>query len=157
MPSGRRLRRHQPVPQTLVSVRSRANPEPGFLPGLCFDFRAYRPKVPPVKIIIRLALAAALSSAAAIGFGVSAGRASTYGSAPWCAVVDQGAGNVMWECEYQSVAECQPNVLAGNRGFCQRNPYYQAAAPQDYRGYRGAPPPAGSRWRYIGQGNYIGN
>jgi hypothetical protein len=114
--------------------------------------------VPPVKIIIRWALAAALSSAAAISFGVSAGRASTYGNAPWCAVVDQGAGNVMWECEYQSVAECQPNVLAGNRGFCQRNPYYQAAAPQGYRGYRGAPPPAAdSRWRYIGQGNYVGD
>ena len=112
--------------------------------------------MPPVKIIIRLALAAALSSAAAISFGVSVGRASTYGSAPWCAVVDQGAGNVMWECEYQSVAECQPNVLAGNRGFCQRNPYYQAAAPQDYRGYQGAPPAAG-RWRYIGQGNYVGD
>ena len=157
MPSGRRLRRHQPVPQTLVSVRSRANPEPGFRPGLCFDFRLCRPKVPPVKFISRLALAAALSSAAAISFGVSVGRASTYGSAPWCAVVDQGAGNVMWECEYQSVAECQPNVLAGNRGFCQRNPYYQAAAPQDYRGYRGAPPAADSRWRYIGQGNYVGD
>jgi hypothetical protein len=125
--------------------------------GLCFDFRLCRPKVPPVKFISRLALAAALSSAAAISFGVSAGRASTYGSAPWCAVVDQGAGNVMWECEYQSVAECQPNVLAGNRGFCQRNPYYQVAAPQDYRGYQGAPPAAGSRWRYIGQGNYVRN
>ena len=110
-----------------------------------------------MKIIIRLAYMAALASAAALSFGFPASRASTYGSAPWCAVVDQGAGNVMWECEYQSVAECQPNVLAGNRGFCQRNPYYQAAAPQGYRGYPGAPPPGASRWRYIGQGNYIGN
>ena len=97
---------------------------------------------------------AALASAAALSFGFPASRASTYGSAPWCAVVDQGAGNVMWECEYQSVAECQPNVLAGNRGFCQRNPYYRAAAPQYYRG---APPPGAGRWRYIGQGNYIGD
>ncbi len=106
----------------------------------------------PVKIITRLACAAALSSAAAIGFGISESRASTYGNAPWCAVVDQGAGNIMWECQYQSVAECTPNVLAGNRGFCQRNPYYQAAAPQ---GYQDAPPPAASRWRYIGNGNYV--
>ena len=156
MPSGCRLRRHQPVPQTLVPARSAPIPSLVFRPGLCFDFQLCRPKVPPVKIIIRWALAAALS-AAAISFGVSAGRASTYGSAPWCAVVDQGAGNAMWECEYQSVAECQPNVLAGNRGFCQRNPYYQAAAPEGYRGYRGAPPPADSRWRYIGQGNYVGD
>ncbi len=63
-----------------------------------------------------------------MGLGVSTSRASTYGNAPWCAVVDQGAGNIMWECEYQSVAECTPNVLAGNRGFCQRNPYYQRRA-----------------------------
>jgi hypothetical protein len=33
----------------------------------------------------------------------------------------------MWECQYQSVAECTPNVLAGNRGFCQRNPYWQGS------------------------------
>jgi hypothetical protein len=107
-----------------------------------------------VKIIIRLTFAAALSSAAVLVFGVSAGRASTDGNAPWCAVVDQGAGNVMWECFYQTVAECQPNVLAGNRGFCQRNPYYRAAAPQHYRG--GVPPPGAGRWRSIGNGNYVG-
>ena len=109
--------------------------------------------MPPVKIIIRLAVAAALSSAAAFAFGVSTGRASTDGDAPWCAVVDQGAGNVMWECYYRTIAECRPNVLGGNRGFCQRNPYYQAAAPQYYRG---APPPGATRWRYIGHGNYVG-
>jgi len=113
-----------------------------------------------VKIIIRLAFAAALSSAAAPVFGVSAGRASTDGDEPWCAVVNQG-GNVMWECYYQTIAECQPNALAGNRGFCQRNPYYQAAAPQDYghapQDYHGAPPPAASHWRYIGNGNYVGD
>jgi hypothetical protein len=136
-------------------------PWPGLVdPRMGFDFRAWRsksrrPKVPPVTIIIRLAFAAALSSAAAIGFGVPESRASTYGHEPWCAVVDQGAGNVMWECEYQSIAECQPNVLAGNRGFCQRNPYYRAAAPQYYD--RGAPPPGASRWRDIGHGNYVGD
>ena len=116
--------------------------------------------MPPVKIIIRLAFAAALSSAAVLGFGVPAGRASTDGDAPWCAVVNQG-GNVMWECYYQTIAECQPNVLAGNRGFCQRNPYYRAAAPQYHRGaprdYGGVPPPGASRWRYIGNGNYVGD
>ena len=109
-----------------------------------------------VKIITRPTFAAALSLAAASGFGVlglgvATSRASTYGNAPWCAVVDQGAGNIMWECEYQSIAECTPNVLAGNRGFCQRNPYYQAAAPQDYR----AVPSGGNGWRYIGRGNYV--
>jgi hypothetical protein len=109
--------------------------------------------VPAVKIIIRLAFAAALSSAAVLDFGVSASRASTDGDEPWCAVVNQG-GNVMWECYYQTIAECQPNVLAGNRGFCQHNPYYQAAAPQ----HRNAPPSGVSpRWRYLGNGNYVGD
>jgi hypothetical protein len=109
-------------------------------------------RVPAVTIIIRLTVVAALASAA-LAFGVSSGRASTEGDSPWCAVVDQGAGNIMWECFYQTVAECRPNVLAGNRGFCQRNPYYQAAAP---RNYPVAPPPGATRWRYIGHGNYVG-
>ena len=29
-----------------------------------------------------------------------------------------------WECIYRSIQECQPNVLAGNRGFCNPNPYF---------------------------------
>ena len=48
---------------------------------------------------------------------------------PWCAVVSIGAGNVTWDCHYNSFEECAPNVIAGNRGFCNRNPrwpgYYQ--------------------------------
>ena len=114
--------------------------------------------MPLVKIIIRLTFSAALVSTTALVFDASTGRASTDGNSPWCAVVDQGAGNVMWECYYQTIAECQPNVLAGNRGFCQRNPYYRVEAPPQY--YRGAPPPGAppgaGHWRYIGNGNYVG-
>jgi hypothetical protein len=94
--------------------------------------------VAPVKIMTRLTFAAVLFSAVAAGlgvlvlgvlaFGVTASRASTYyGDAPWCAVVNQGAGDIVWDCEYQTVAACTPNVLAGNRGFCQLNPYYHPA------------------------------
>jgi hypothetical protein len=130
---------------------------PVFAPAFALIFDSGGLECRRMKIRIRLALAAVLASAAALGFTVSVSRASTYGSSPWCAVVDEGAGNIMWQCQYQSAAECQPNVLGGNRGFCQRNPYDQAAAPQSYQGYRGGPPPPGSRWRYIGQGNYIGD
>lgn len=106
-------------------------------PDLCVAFRQRRPTVPAVKIITRLAFAAALSLAAVLVIGVSAGRASTDGNAPWCAVVNQGAGNVMWECYYQTIAECRPNVLAGNRGFCQHNPYYQGGpGPSRHHRYR---------------------
>ena len=39
-----------------------------------------------------------------------------YGPAPWCAVINLGTGGVYWDCEYATVAECAPNVIAGNRG-----------------------------------------
>ena len=42
--------------------------------------------------------------------------------APWCAVVNTGTGNVVWDCSYRSIEACRPNVLAGNRGFCNLNP-----------------------------------
>ena len=34
-----------------------------------------------------------------------------------------------WDCEYGSIETCRPNVIAGNRGFCQLNPYYSPAPP----------------------------
>ncbi|HUI13925.1 MAG TPA: DUF3551 domain-containing protein [Xanthobacteraceae bacterium] len=53
------------------------------------------------------------------------------GDAPWCAVVEIGSGEVEWDCHYQTVEQCAPNVVAGNRGFCNLNPYYvpRPAAP----------------------------
>ena len=47
-----------------------------------------------------------------------------YGDAPWCAVREIGSGEVEWDCEYNSVEECAPTVVAGNRGFCNVNPHY---------------------------------
>jgi hypothetical protein len=43
--------------------------------------------------------------------------------APWCAVISMGTGSVYWDCQYRSIEECRPNVLAGNRGWCNPNPY----------------------------------
>jgi len=59
--------------------------------------------------------------AAAMSAGPAPGRASG-GDAPWCAVIDYGDGDVSWECVYRSFAECYPNVIAGNKGFCNVNP-----------------------------------
>ena len=55
--------------------------------------------------------------------------------APWCAVVSIGWGDVYWDCRYASFEACRPNVLAGNRGFCEQNPqwpgwYGRAEAPR---------------------------
>lgn len=44
--------------------------------------------------------------------------------APWCAVIDMGTGDVHWDCHYSSIEECRPTILAGNRGFCNPNPYW---------------------------------
>ena len=57
--------------------------------------------------------------------------AAGYGNAPWCAVVEIGDGEVEWDCQYQTIEQCAPNVVAGNRGFCNLNPYNvpSAAAP----------------------------
>ena len=54
-------------------------------------------------------------------FDVHASDAS--GDAPWCAVTEIGEGAEASDCQYRSVEECLPNVLAGNRGHCGPNPY----------------------------------
>jgi Protein of unknown function (DUF3551) len=68
-----------------------------------------------------------LATAAVLAVMVFGGRpAQAYGDAPWCAVYTMGFGGVHWECEYNSIEACRPTILAGNRGFCNPNPYYHA-------------------------------
>ncbi|HEY6858364.1 MAG TPA: DUF3551 domain-containing protein [Pseudolabrys sp.] len=52
---------------------------------------------------------------------------------PWCAVISLGTGDVYWDCQYRSIEECRPNVIAGNRGFCNPNPYFVAAPAEQKR------------------------
>ena len=61
---------------------------------------------------------------AGMSFNLESAKAYT---APWCAVITIGEDSVIWDCRYRSVEECRPNVLAGNRGFCNPNPYFAAA------------------------------
>jgi len=88
-----------------------------------------------MKTILRAALAA-VALVAGVSFDVRPSRA--YGDAPWCAVVSVGTGDVVWDCQYNSVEECVPNVLAGNRGFCNHNPWYspKAEAPRTRHRHR---------------------
>jgi hypothetical protein len=48
-----------------------------------------------------------------------------YGDAPWCAVINIGTGTVYWDCQYRTFEACYHlgNILAGNRGFCDLNPW----------------------------------
>ncbi|MGC1778392.1 MAG: DUF3551 domain-containing protein [Xanthobacteraceae bacterium] len=71
-----------------------------------------------IRIIRTCAAAGAL-----LLLGIPSGHALT-GDAPWCAVTEIGPGEVEWDCHYQTVEQCAPNVVAGNRGFCNLNPYY---------------------------------
>lgn len=58
---------------------------------------------------------------------------AAYGDAPWCAVINIGPGEVYWDCQYQTFEACVPNVLAGNRGFCNINPTYGAVTAPPIR------------------------
>jgi len=75
-----------------------------------------------VKIIILRLTATAAGLAAAIAFAITPSQAATWGHAQWCAVTNNGGDNLMWECVFDTVEECQPFILAGNRGFCSLNP-----------------------------------
>jgi len=74
---------------------------------------------------IVLAAAAALAVIACGGRGAQAAN-----GAPWCAVTTEGT-DLHWDCEFRSAAACQPHVVAGNRGFCNRNPYYRGPVRPD--------------------------
>ena len=74
-----------------------------------------------MKTRTKLVIATAAAVAAAVAaFRVPASFA--FGNAPWCAVTTLGR-DVHWDCQYRTVEECVPNVIAGNRGFCNLNPY----------------------------------
>jgi len=83
-------------------------------------------KADVTKAMGRLTTAIA-AVAAALCLQVSTSQAQYYGDAPWCAVLEVGTGAVSWHCYYRTVEECVPNVLAGDRGSCNLNPYFTAS------------------------------
>ena len=82
-----------------------------------------------------------LLSAAALLLAVSAAsvvaprpaNASVVGDAPWCAVVSTGWGEIEWNCSFWRFEDCVPEVISGNRGFCQQNPNFQEPPPRAER------------------------
>jgi hypothetical protein len=78
--------------------------------------------------IPRLAWAAARLAAATgvfMALAPTPGEAALWGHAQWCAVSNNGGDDMMWECVYDTAEECQPFIIAGNRGFCSINPYWK--------------------------------
>jgi hypothetical protein len=58
--------------------------------------------------------------------------------APWCAVISLAEDAVYWDCQYNSFEQCRPVILAGNRGWCNVNPYATAEPQQKPHGKRRA-------------------
>src|ERR1700746_3462589 len=95
-------------------------------PGFVFPLRYLFKKTQEIKggTVVAKTLAkltfGVAALAAATGFGSSSSRA--YGDAPWCAVINLGK-DVYWDCQYRTFEACYPNVIGGNRGFCNQNPW----------------------------------
>jgi hypothetical protein len=100
-----------------------------------------------VKAMTRIALSAA-AAAALLCFDVSPSQAQYSGTARWCAVVSMGTGGVHWDCQYNTVEACVPNVLAGNRGFCGLNPYYGHPSNYGSGGWQETQEPAVAHYRH---------
>jgi uncharacterized protein DUF3551 len=75
--------------------------------------------------------------AAAMLFDVSPSGA--YYQGPWCAGTNRGGGTFVYNCSMRTLEQCVSEVIAGNRGFCNPNPYY--GGPE-------ASSPGGKRKRY---------
>ncbi len=76
-------------------------------------------------MLLRLAIPAAL----AMLMSPTGASAQFYGPGRWCAVVAKGEGHAVWDCSYASVEQCRPNVIAGDRGFCNLNPSFASSEP----------------------------
>lgn len=76
---------------------------------------------------MRVFSAAVAVTAVIAVLALGAPAAQAYGNAPWCAVTTLGFAD-HWECIYNSIEECRPHVISGNRGFCNENPYYHGPA-----------------------------
>ncbi|HEY5306841.1 MAG TPA: DUF3551 domain-containing protein [Pseudolabrys sp.] len=71
---------------------------------------------------MRMVLSAVtLIAAMALELALALGPSQAFGNAPWCTAVAIGH-SVVKSCYYRTFEECYPNILGGNRGFCEQNP-----------------------------------
>jgi len=76
--------------------------------------------------MMRMIIVVGTAAFAAMPFSSDPAKAA---EAPWCAVTNTGI-DMHWDCQYRSAQECAPHVIAGNRGFCNHNPYYVSQPPE---------------------------
>ncbi len=75
---------------------------------------------------IRISL---LAAAALIGVAALAPQPAEAGVAPWCAVQESTPYGDNWDCSYWTLQQCLPQVIAGDRGFCNQNPAWRGPWP----------------------------
>jgi len=71
-----------------------------------------------MKTVMRLAT---IATGFALGSILGPHAAHASGDGPWCAITQVGGGDGQWDCQYETVDECVPHILAGNRGNCSPN------------------------------------
>ena len=97
---------------------------------VCLSLTAHR-RLARVKIFPGKLVLAVAAVTAAVCFAPGASHAGMYGNSRWCAVSNQGSDALNWDCEYDTIEDCTPAVLTGNRGYCALNPYWRAAPDQN--------------------------
>jgi hypothetical protein len=66
-----------------------------------------------------------LAAMIAAGTLMSAGESRAWdGNAPWCAVVNRGAGWVTESCRFYDFESCRREITGLSSGFCNNNPRY---------------------------------
>ncbi len=70
-----------------------------------------------------------IALAAVALFGSGPGQAYYVG--PWCGVASLGRGSAVEKCDYRTFEACRMDIIAGNRGFCRPNGYFQGYAASD--------------------------
>jgi hypothetical protein len=68
----------------------------------------------------KVVIAAAVITAA---MGLCVPACYAFGDSPWCAVIGTDSEGVYWDCQYRTFEDCAPHVVAGDRGFCDENPW----------------------------------
>jgi hypothetical protein len=83
--------------------------------GLAIKAKAIMNK--SVLVIIALATTALLGSRPAQAY-----------DGPWCGVYSIAPGGAVEKCDYRDFESCRMDIVAGNRGFCRQNGYWQGNA-----------------------------
>ena len=65
---------------------------------------------------------------ATMSFGAPA-QAQYQGKGRWCATVYFGVDGSQSDCSFNTIDQCSPHVIAGNKGFCELNPHWQGDRP----------------------------